>query len=277
VVIAENYAGKSEPSNECIKRILPSPPQVISKITPFDDYFEILWDQPEDRFEIDQYRILRGTSQGNMIELDAKLSSRDLKYQDYDVKPGIRYFYRIDAFNTSGTKSKGLISTPVILTRAPPPSPPTNPSIVIFEEGVQIKWNHPIYGNMFVDKYCIYREDQQKNVKLVCSLSTDHMSYLDNDVMPSQSYSYSISALNKVGESDKVPIGTIKIPTGTIPEIKKWEKETTSLAKKDYRLFSQATTRVLQMLLEQPSLEIPHKDKEALQKIKELFEGLKNE
>jgi hypothetical protein len=212
VIIAENGAGKSEPCDEYKKKILPILPPINLTINAFEEYFTILWEKPNDEYEIDFYKIFRGSSPSNMEEIKVKIPNRDSEYLDYDVNAATRYFYRIDAYNTSGMKCHGKTSQPVLLTYKICPPPPENPSAVLFNEGIQISWSHPENGCLFPEKYCIYRKDQHENQKIIAMPSANETKFFDNGVTIGETYSYSISAHNSAGESQIIPFGTIEIP-----------------------------------------------------------------
>jgi hypothetical protein len=211
-IIAENVAGKSEPSKEYKKKIVPICPPINLKINAFDEYFEIVWDKPNIEYEIDYYRISRGSSPSSMEELEVKISNRESSFIDHKVDPATRYFYRLDAINANSMKSYGKISSPVFLTSKVCPLPPKKTSAVLFNDGVLITWSLLENSQGFIDKYCIYRKDQRDNEKIVEMPLANATTFFDNKVTIGEKYSYSISAHNSAGESQIVTIGTIKIP-----------------------------------------------------------------
>ena len=211
-VIAENGAGKSEPSDEYKKKIVPIPPPFNLTINAFEEYFKIIWEIPNDEYEIDFYKIYRGSSPSNMEEIAVKIPNCDSEYLDYDVIAATRYFYRIDAYNSIGMKCHGKTSQPVLLTCKICPLPPTNPSAVLYNDGVQITWSVAENGRLFLEKYCIYRKDQHENQKIIAMPSSNETKFFDNEVTIGETYSYSISANNSAGESQIVSFDTIEIP-----------------------------------------------------------------
>lgn len=218
-IIAENVAGKSEPSLEYQKKIVPILPPISLTITSFEEHFELSWEKPKDEYEIEYYTISRGTSPGSMDEIDVKIPNHETKYFDYGVTPATRYFYRLDGYNSSGMRSFGRTSSPVILTCKVCPLPPTKPSAILFDKGVQIGWSHPENGRTLTEKYCIYRMDQLGGQKILAMPSVNETQYYDTNAIPGETYSYLISAQNSAGESKIIDIETITIPFPIPPVI----------------------------------------------------------
>lgn len=276
-IIAENIAGRSEPSENISQRMTPVPPPISLEINSFEDNFEINWENPGEQYEINHFKILKGNSPGTLKEIAVKNSNQEYIYHDYDVDVATRYFYRIDAYNVNGLKCTGSLSSPVVLTKTPPPEAPRNASIALFEKGVKISWSHPEDGIQYIDQYCLYKEDANQNKKSVIMIDADQTDYYDNSVIAGKTYSYSISAKNCIGESAHVLIGSLEIPFVTPPEIEKWEGETISVVKSDSQLFFRKFNHILKAVLVESSDKMTSKERIALKKIKKIIEDIINE
>jgi hypothetical protein len=276
-VIAQNSAGQSTPSDEYRIQLSLAPPQISCSINAYDDFFEINWEKVGKEFDLDHFILLQGLSPGNLNPLDITLSGEISTYKNYDVKPGTKYFFRIDTHNKNGMKTTGIISSPVLLKQIPPPQPPIHPVSALYQEGVQVSWAPPENGTLFIDSFCVYRESGQESKILLAVLPSDQTTYYDSSAAAGETHTYSISSKNPVCESNIIQCKTLTIPSSLPPNIKKWQSETLSFANKDPHLFFKQVSETIGKLLATHPEEFDDNEKDTLVNIKKLLEGMKNE
>ena len=204
-ITAVNPVGESEKSNtvEATPVTVPSPPQNLKAVAG-DGFVKLSWNPPANNggSEVTEYRIYRN---GSLI---ASVSSSILNYNDTNVANGITYSYYITAVNSVGEseKSNTVEATPVTV-----PSPPQNLKAVAGDGFVKLSWNPPANnGGSEVTEYRIYR-----NGSLIASVSSSILNYNDTNVANGITYSYYITAVNSVGESEKS--NTVEATPVTVP------------------------------------------------------------
>ncbi len=92
-------------------------------------------------------------------------------------------------------------------------SHPLNLRAVAGNEFVNLTWEPPAYGSNTVTQYKIYR-----NGSLIATTLTNQLYYNDTNVVNGQTYTYYVTVVNSVGESDKSN-EVQATPGGSIPEI----------------------------------------------------------
>lgn len=213
-IIAENPAGKSEPSIEVMQKILPPPPQLPLRIHSEEEYIEISWDIPDSTYEIKYYEVSRGESPKDFNQSE-QIPYNTNSRQDYDVEPGKKYYYRISAVNSTGKKGQGSVSAPAKLLVTTPPPPPQQASVASEKGHIRVTWSHPASARDVVEEYCVYRNDGSGVTSVVHVGPSAETSWFDQKVRPGIMYSYTVSSRNKAGESACVNAGSFKI----LPEI----------------------------------------------------------
>ncbi len=206
-VTAVNSAGESKPSNEvsAMPISIPSAPQDL-QAKAGNLYVNLTWQASVDNggSEIIEYKIYRNN------KLISEVLSNHLWYNDTNVSGGVVYSYYVTAVNSVGesNKSNEIQAMPVSV-----PSSPLNLSASPGNEYVNLTWNTPASdGGSNITEYKIYR-----NGTLIATVPADRLWYNDTNVVPGVNYSYYVTAVNSVGESQ--PSNTVKAtPTGAIPE-----------------------------------------------------------
>jgi len=154
---------------------------------------------------ITNYIIYRGTTSGHETFL-VKIGNV-LTYQDKSVKNGQEYFYKVTAYNTFFESSR---STEASATPATTPKAPQNLTAAPGNAQIALNWIAPAdNGGATITHFKIYRNDT------VIGILGKVLTYNDSGLVNGVTYSYNISAMNRVGEGPK-SIGVHAIPR-TVP------------------------------------------------------------
>lgn len=213
-IIAENPAGKSDPSVEVGQKILLPPPRIPILARGAEEYIEISWEIPDSAYEIKYYEFARGESPQDFSRTEQIPYNTNL-HRDYDVEPEKRYYYKICAYNSAGQKGQGNVSKPAKLLVTTPPPPPQKAFVVSERDHIRISWSHLQNARDSVEEYCIYRNDGSGATSVVYSGPAEDTTWIDQKVRPGILYSYAVSSRNKVGESTCLNAGSVRI----LPEI----------------------------------------------------------
>ncbi len=155
-------------------------------------YVNLTWDKPlgEGSSPISEYKIYRN---GTLL---AVVSNTHLWYNDTGVINGVTYSYYVTAVNAVGEskKSSTVSSTPMTV-----PDAPQNLQADSGNKYVNLTWSAPVSnGGSEITEYRIYR-----NGTLLSTVSGDKLWYNDTTVKNGVTYTYTVTAVNSVGESDK--------------------------------------------------------------------------
>ena len=161
-------------------------------------YWDIPWDQGLDGVE--GYRIYRGTDPEN---IEFYVSTEELAYVDNHVVNGQRYHYHITAY--SGEEESFPSDTVMAIPRetSVEPTPPRYLEGVLTPGGFRLTWTVPEDdGGEDIEGYIVYRD----NISIA---EMDITEYLDTEIVPGNTYTYSVKAFNSVGSS--VPSESISV------------------------------------------------------------------
>ncbi len=184
-----------------------SPVGLVSKGN--DSFIEITWNEPENNggLEVSGYYLERKSGSDVLL---IPIIGKSYVYRDNDVINGISYSYRIRSFNSAGNSSftKYIEATPL-----GKPSQPDQLSYQVGRYFSLISWQGPDDdGGSPITSYRIYR-----NGSLLNEVPGSTTSYNDTGVSPGITYSYSIGAVNSVGESILSSSMVVAVPD--IPEV----------------------------------------------------------
>ncbi|MEA2654694.1 MAG: hypothetical protein QOI23_59, partial [Chloroflexota bacterium] len=138
------------------------------------------------------------------------VSAATLTYSDNTVAPGTSYSYSVDAFDAAGNHSPP--SAPAAVTTATvdstPPSIPAGVSATAPSSAkVNLAWNASS-DNVGVTGYTVYR-----NGSSLATVAGATLTYTDNAVTPSTSYSYTVDAFDAKGNhSSQSAPATVQVP-----------------------------------------------------------------
>ncbi len=137
--------------------------------------------------------------------------STSTSFSDTDVAIGNTYEYEITAVDCSGNESDMSDVLVIALDDTTPPTAPTNLTAAVFSRSeINLNWIAST-DNVGVSGYNIYRD----GTKIATSGT---ISYLDTDLTPSETYTYTVSAFdaaaNESGQSNSfdISIGAPLIP-----------------------------------------------------------------
>jgi subtilase family serine protease len=148
---------------------------------------------------ISSYNIYRGTSSGGETLL-ISVSSSTLSYQDTTVTNGVTYYYYVTATNTVGTSpnSNEVSATPTAPTV---PSAPQNLAAKGGNAQISLTWNPSASnGGSPITNYKLYRSTSSGAETLLTTLGNVN-SYTDGGLTNGQTYYYTVTAVNSVGQS----------------------------------------------------------------------------
>ncbi len=192
-VTAVNFVGEGDKSNtvKATPKTVPEAPQNL-KAAFGDCYVNLTWEAPKDNggATITTYKVYRDE------KLVASVPASNLWYNDTDVSLGHNYTYYVTAVNSvgEGNKSNEVKVTPISV-----PSAPQNIKARAGDDFVNLTWTAPAdNGGAAITEYKIYR-----NGRPIMSVSATQPWFNDTDVKNGVTYSYYVTAVNTVGESEK--------------------------------------------------------------------------
>lgn len=201
-VTAENEVGLS-PFSQPVTAVpggVPSPPTEIF-MTVYDSAVNIFWSPPSDNggFGIIDYSVYRWKENGEPHPL-ATVDAGVLQYQDGGLKNGDEYFYIIRARNERGMSSP---SDDIGIIPGAPPQSPQNLSAARKGDSIVLTWDEPIDNKGFeITHYRVYRMDEKGDRILLGEVSPVDLQFEDQNVDRGEKYSYIVTAVNEMGESD---------------------------------------------------------------------------
>jgi fibronectin type 3 domain-containing protein len=201
-VTASNTLGESEqtPTGSIVFIDVPKSPVNLG-VTSGLDYAILSWSPPEDDggSEILNYTIYRGQNY-NEVEPLVEIGPV-LQYNDTGTLTDSVYYYRISASNMRG---EGVLSYSIRVEVGSPltiPEPPQDVAAAGRDGEVRLTWNPPLYnGNSNITAYNIHRGNIPGEIKGLLVTVGVVNGYTDDNVVNGQSYCYSVSAHNGVGE-----------------------------------------------------------------------------
>jgi fibronectin type 3 domain-containing protein len=216
-VRAVNDAGESLPGNilEFYPIGLPDEPANL-QAHHGDGYINLTWEQPRDvkGSMIIEYEIYRAVGVQNVM-LYGNVSGNQTFFNDTDIINGETYFYYVIARNDAGDS---IPSSSVQAVPVGRPSAPRNPKVEVHTDGLKITWASPkITGGADLKGYNVYRAVDNSNRTFVYWIN-DFMTlgYIDMDVQAGHNYTYWITTLNEIGESEFSQNVSFNIPPQVI-------------------------------------------------------------
>ncbi len=224
-VTAVNAIGESESSNVVeatpVNPPGPNPPPVkpappVLSVTGFSSRnVNLTWTEPSETgdFALAGYRLYREDAQ-NGTKMTA-FSSTVNDFIDTMVIMGTEYRYWVTAVNAGNVGSLG--SNEVTVVPCSLPGPPLN--LRIKEIGgnfVTVTWDKPASdGGSPVTAYTIIRSESSGQAS---TLTASGFELSDTPLVPGKTYSYKVSAINAVGQSDPSNELLVNIPAPPTPE-----------------------------------------------------------
>ncbi|MCK4969458.1 MAG: fibronectin type III domain-containing protein, partial [Thermoplasmata archaeon] len=197
-------------------------PNILSA-TAGDGLVDLEWRAPHNTGDlpVDGFRVLRGTSQGDLVVIITTDAFADT-YQDTGLTNGLTYFYALVAYNDLGDSpwSDILNATPMGV-----PGVPIDLSVTPGDGDVTVRWSPPVLdGGSPVLGYRVFRGvfDGPLEEIAVVGVVTEH---LDEGLTNGQEYFYSVLAFNDEGDGPQaislpaIPVGRPGAPTGVLIDV----------------------------------------------------------
>ena len=161
-----------------------------------DGKVSLTWSAPSEDGgdDITGYHVYRGTSSGD-LSLIAELGDV-LLYNDVGLTNGQKYYYVVTAQNDRG---EGAASAEVSATPETVPTAPVITSATPSDGQVVLVWTSPDDGGADITGYVIYRGTEAGAETELTELGIV-LTYTDNGLTNGQTYFYTVSAVNGVGE-----------------------------------------------------------------------------
>jgi subtilisin len=189
----------------------PSPPSAptLSAVA-LDRSVELSWTEPSDDggAAITGFEVYRGTAAGGAT-LYATVGP-DLAYVDTAVTNGATYWYQVAAINSAGvgTRSNEASVTPAAVATVP--SAPIGLSAQKLRDGIRLTWSAPLSdGGAVITGYVIQRVGGAGSAQTFEVTDPTVRTYEDAPVAPRTWYTYTVAAVNAVGDgppSDEVRV-----------------------------------------------------------------------
>ena len=186
----------------------PAKPRGLEATTATHDSVTLTWDDPGDD-TITGYVILRripgDDPEGHFDVLVADTGTAATTYTDNTVSAETRYTYRIKAINGTGTSERSRWSH-IDVPAAPVPDKPTGLEATVSHGQVVLTWDDP--GDDSITGYVILRRVRENDTGgdfsvLVADTGTAALTYTDDTVAASTTYTYRIKAINEHGASER--------------------------------------------------------------------------
>lgn len=198
-VAAVNGVGEGGTSSEVsVKAVaLPSAPTGV-QATKGKSSVSLTWNAPQDDggAAISGYVIYRGSSPESLFKLATV--GAVLQYNDASLPKTSTAYYRVSAVNSAG---EGGQSDRISVALTKKSSPPRNLVVSSQDGKLLLSWDAPEDdGGANITSYAIYRRYADGDLTKVAVV--DSTSLLDMGLTNGVTYSYSIAAINTVGEGD---------------------------------------------------------------------------
>ena len=206
-VSAVNLAGEGNKSNiiVVVPRTVPEPPRALTGTANINNV-SLQWDAPLNNggSEIKNYRIYRNATLLTEIGVNTT-------YIDFEVAKGTTYIYYVTAVNEAGESAN---SNKVTVTLPKEPDAPQNLSAIAGNRNVSLRWDPPSSdGGLSITNYRIY-----KNGTFLIDVGLN-LTYIDTNVSNGIQYTYAVSAVNLIGESEKsVEVNATPITVPSAPQ-----------------------------------------------------------
>ena len=137
--------------------------------------------------------------------IDLNTTFGDIVAVQFIYSKNVSYKYREESYSCSFEMKVGMPEKES--------TPPLNLTATLSDSKVTLSWNPPLDdGNATITEYRIYRGTSPNSLELIASVNGSVMEYLDVNVTKGETYYYSVSALNPIGESNLSEVVSIEIP-----------------------------------------------------------------
>jgi fibronectin type 3 domain-containing protein len=202
MVTAENEVGESPPTEQVFAtpKTYPSPPRDLKVESWGDGFIELSWNRSlnDGGIGLTGYRLYRSLGDGDFEMLTTLLQYKKT-FLDEFLQNGVLTRYYIEAYNEVGTSDPSDIVSAIPMTI---PSTILDLGATVGDEFVELTWNPPSdNGGSELIYYVVYRGPSRTEMELFERLDPSKNSFNDTSVINGETYFYSISAQNSMGES----------------------------------------------------------------------------
>ncbi|MCU0798182.1 MAG: fibronectin type III domain-containing protein [Candidatus Thermoplasmatota archaeon] len=187
---------------------LPPGLPVVRKVIAGDSFVNLTWEIPVQNQTVPvlDFEILRGTVQG-LLEVIG-LSGAEVFYNDSTVTNGIIYRYAVRGTNEMGA---GLTSLEVTARPGTRPTAPRNLTADHADATVVLSWDAPEKdGGWEVSHYLISRTNLSSGGIVTEIDDVKEHTYTDHGLVNGLGYSYTVSAVNELGTSERsIPVTVV--------------------------------------------------------------------
>ncbi|HUE02930.1 MAG TPA: fibronectin type III domain-containing protein [Bryobacteraceae bacterium] len=176
-----------------------TPPSTPTNLTASASSCQIVnlsWSASTDGVGIGGYFVFWGPSPATLTQL-VRTPASMTTYTSYPLNCGTKYYYGVEAIDTSGNTS--AMSTVISITTPNPPSPPKGLAATA-TSGTQVglTWKAAASGELPVNYYYVYRGTSPTGLSQI--VIDPQTSYTDTSVSPSTTYYYALEAADSGGD-----------------------------------------------------------------------------
>ncbi|HXM42287.1 MAG TPA: hypothetical protein VN924_13625 [Bryobacteraceae bacterium] len=191
----------------------PSAPASVAGAAVSCQQINLTWSAATDKIAIGSYRVFRGTSATNLVQVGSTYST-PTGYTNYPLTPSTTYYFGVEAVDTDGNVSP--MSAIVSATAPALPSAPVKPvATPVSTSAVGLTWSAGPSG-LAVAGYDIFRGTTASSLTQLASRGTA-TSYNDSSLTPGTTYYYAVKEVDSGGNlspmSAVVPVTTLALPS----------------------------------------------------------------
>ncbi len=216
-ITALDFLGR-ESSPSPVAKVTPkdmTPPLIPEGLTAKSEEGRIVltWKMNVD-VDLSHYNVYRSTEPSeNYVKINKKPIPGDRpEFVDSSVRYGVQYFYKVEAVDKSGNRSKMSGAVMAECKDLTPPEPPLDVSYEVKEHKVLLRWKKSKSKDVL--GYKVYRSENPERLILIVSapISADTLYYLDpgyrsRGLIPGRKYYYGVSAVDSaMNESEKATV-----------------------------------------------------------------------
>jgi fibronectin type 3 domain-containing protein len=159
----------------------------------------LVWSAPasDNGSAIIGYEVLYGPSPDSLSHLFT-LPASVTSHLTEALQAGSDYWFAIVAINGVG---RSPLSSPILVSIADVPTAPLDPRAIVSADRITVTWSQPYQdGGMPILAYDVHRSVDGAAEISVAMVNAANCTYIDMDVSNGHNYSYSVHAVNAVGE-----------------------------------------------------------------------------
>jgi chitinase len=192
-----------------------TPPSTPTNLTASASSCQIVnlsWSASTDGVGIGGYFVFWGPSPATLTQL-VRTPASMTTYTSYPLNCGTKYYYGVEAIDTSGNTS--AMSTVISITTPNPPSPPKGLAATA-TSGTQVglTWKAAASGGLPVNYYYVYRGTSPTGLSQI--VIDPQTSYTDTSLSPATTYYYAIEASDTGGDLSSMS-AVVSVTTPALP------------------------------------------------------------